>query len=287
MDSRNGTFMANTRLLPGVPEVWSPDKPLRIGGTWLRLVRAQRPAGGEVSLADGTVADTRDIRTSAGAGWVGVLMETTQFTVKPGMQLPLTVIILNQGPLVDHFQVAVDGIPSDWVSIPPSFIRLMPGQQQALTGIIQPPLSPQSRVGQYPLTIRVTSQSDPGQIALSAATLTVTAYYQYSINLRPQRQNGVTGGEFSLLFGNQCNTDLTLKYEAIDVEDGCQFTFIPPQMVLAAGEEQQGQLKVHPKAPLRTETAKPYPFHGNSPGPGSTRSAAAGAGYMGAKSSGL
>ncbi len=38
LNSTNGTFMGNSRLLPGVPEVWTPDKALRIGGLHLRLL---------------------------------------------------------------------------------------------------------------------------------------------------------------------------------------------------------------------------------------------------------
>lgn len=41
LNSTNGTFLDNARLLPGVAEIWPPDKAVRIGGAWLRLLTFQ------------------------------------------------------------------------------------------------------------------------------------------------------------------------------------------------------------------------------------------------------
>jgi predicted component of type VI protein secretion system len=41
LNSRNGTYLEDAKLLPGIPEPWLPEKALRIGSTWLRLARAQ------------------------------------------------------------------------------------------------------------------------------------------------------------------------------------------------------------------------------------------------------
>ncbi len=41
LNSRNGTFLRNTKLLPGTPEEWTPGVPVRMGKSWLRLVSGQ------------------------------------------------------------------------------------------------------------------------------------------------------------------------------------------------------------------------------------------------------
>jgi len=41
LESTNGTFLQNKKLIPGIPEIWSPDQSLRIGNTWMNLQRAQ------------------------------------------------------------------------------------------------------------------------------------------------------------------------------------------------------------------------------------------------------
>lgn len=40
LNSTNGTFLDNQRLLPGVPQTWATGQALRIGDNWLRLLRA-------------------------------------------------------------------------------------------------------------------------------------------------------------------------------------------------------------------------------------------------------
>jgi pSer/pThr/pTyr-binding forkhead associated (FHA) protein len=41
LDSTNGTILGSTKLLPGVPEVWAPEKVVRIGDAFLRLELVQ------------------------------------------------------------------------------------------------------------------------------------------------------------------------------------------------------------------------------------------------------
>jgi hypothetical protein len=90
--------------------------------------------------------------------------------------------------------------------------------------------------------------------------LTVAAYHLYNLGVRPQKQSGLTEGSYTLHITNQCNTDLTLHLEAVDAEDGCRYIFDLPQMVVAAGKEQQVQLNVIPKTPLRGEVIRTYTF---------------------------
>ncbi|HMR63557.1 MAG TPA: protein kinase [Anaerolineae bacterium] len=53
LDSRNGTYLANTKILPGVPERWSPDQIVRIGQHYLRLERNQAPRSTSTLLEEG------------------------------------------------------------------------------------------------------------------------------------------------------------------------------------------------------------------------------------------
>jgi hypothetical protein len=47
---------------------------------------------------------------------------------------------------------------------------------------------------------------------------------------------------------------------AVDPEEGCRYTFDPPQVVVPAGQERLVQLNVQPKVPLSTAAARTYPF---------------------------
>ena len=85
LNSTNGSYLDNNQLLPGIPEVWPPDKPLRLGGHYLHLWRGRGPAvipggqsgqpsfartGGSLVRADGSLINPSQIRTSADDGVV-------------------------------------------------------------------------------------------------------------------------------------------------------------------------------------------------------------------------
>lgn len=231
LDSTNGTYLTNARLLPGVPEIWMPDGALRIGSCWLRLVRSS------VSTAPSTAAvrfDPSRVLSSAGEGRVGVFLENYNLAVDPGNSTTAAIILLNQGPVVDHFKVSVQGIPSQWIPTLPPQTQLMPGQQQELQLAIRPPRTAQSRAGRYPITIRVTSQDDPNQIAEVKATLTVAAFSEFSTNLHPQRVR--SGKNARITLNNQGNTQSAFE---LDFKDrAAELYFKPPRVQLQVPEGQ-------------------------------------------------
>lgn len=193
LGSTNGTYIGNAKLLPGVPEDWAPDKPLRVGDAWLRLtVRGERTSTSPLAAeaATGVLGRTRVdrsmVRTSTGEGRVGVVVEQTQLSVAPGERAVTSVVLLNQGPIVDHFRIAVEGIPQDWVDLPP-VVQLMPGEQQEVVVTLHPPRSPESKAGRYTLTFRVYSRDVPSQYVDVKVALTVGTFSQFQSSLQPQK----------------------------------------------------------------------------------------------------
>ena len=238
LDSKNGTYLANVKLLPGVREVWTPDRRLRIGDVWLRLERAQQPVKESFLRAGGTLVDASRISSSA-TGPVGVFIETAQLKVTPGSSVAIPLIVLNQGQVVDSFELSVVGVPAEWLPLLPSSIRLLPGGQQEVTLTIQPPKSPQSRAGRYPLTIRVASQDAPDQIAEVKAALTITAYSQFSSDLRPQRIRARRPAQVTIQNQGNAPETFTLTWE--DQADELAFqparaqVLVPPGQTIATG----------------------------------------------------
>ena len=258
LNSTNGTYLANVKLLPGVAEVWTPDKALRIGDHWLRLEQARRPGGTAMFRSDGTMVAPSLIRSSAGPGRVGVFMERAQLSVEPGSSTTASVIVLNQGPVVDHFQTSVEGVPADWVPVIPPPVRLMPGAQQEVTLTIQPSRSPQSRAGRYPLAIRVASQDAPDQVAEVKGTLTVAAYSQFSSDLKLQRIRA--GKPAQVTVQNQGNTRQTFTLAWQDRAD--ELAFQPPQARLTVPEGQvaAAEFRAVPRQRRWIGGTKTYPF---------------------------
>ncbi len=263
LNSTNGTRLGDVRVLPAVPQVWAPDKPLRIGDFWLRLERAHRetePAAETFLSSEGMMVDATQIHARPGAGRVGLFLDTPALAIEPGSSTVAHLTVLNQGPLVDHFETTVLGIPTAWLEIATPIVRLLPGMHQEIQVIFRPPRSPLVHAGPHPLTFRVTSQDAPDEMAEIQATLTVAAFYQFDLDLRPRRQSGMTEASFQIQVSNQCNANLTIELTGRDAEGGCQYLFEPAQVVLPAGQDGPVQLTVRSSSPLLGEKARLIPF---------------------------
>jgi serine/threonine protein kinase len=69
LNSTNGSYLSNARLTPGVAQVWNPEQTLRLGDTYLRLLRAGQPlipGQGPTLAAETRVAPAETRRTAAG-----------------------------------------------------------------------------------------------------------------------------------------------------------------------------------------------------------------------------
>jgi hypothetical protein len=177
LNSTNGTYLENTKLLPGIPEVWRTNQHLRIGDTWLRLI----------SPTTGTSSLMRSSQSSSSAGRVEVSVSSQQFDVEPGGSVTGTISLLNQSPNVDHFSLSLMGIPGTWISSLPSSVQLMPGEQKDSEFTLHVPRTPQSRAGLRVMTLKVTSQLDPTQFVEVKLTLTVEAHTKFKLSIAHPR----------------------------------------------------------------------------------------------------
>lgn len=257
LDSTNGTYIGNARLLPGVSEIWSPDQPLRVGDAWLRLVVSkERAATGRLD-AGATSVNRSLLRSSAGEGRIGVVMETTQLAVAPGERAVTSLMLLNQGPIVDHFRVGVEGIPADWVDLPP-IVQLMPGQQQEVSLTLHPPRASTSQAGRYGLTIKVFSRDVPSQFVEVKGSLTLSHFSQFQSSLHPQKVNA--GKPARITVQNDGNYPETYTIVGSDRANELQFT--PPRAEIRVEQGLVGSAEISAKPIKRALIggAKTLPF---------------------------
>ncbi len=234
LGSTNGTYLANTRLLPGVPEIWSSDKTLRVGDAYLRLVTARKVtptgSGGPSALS----VDPQLVQSSPGRGQVGIFLAERQFSTDPGSALITTVIVLNQGDIVDHFELSISGIPANWIPSLPHPVQLLPGEQQSVNFTILPPRSPKSRAGRYPLNLRISGVSAPDQAAQVNATLDVLPFFSFTSDLHPSRIKANKASRVSI--NNKGN--VKQSYDLVWKDPADDLVFNPPRTSLAVGEGQ-------------------------------------------------
>jgi len=245
LNSRNGTFLEDAKLLPGVPEVWSADKALRIGKTYLRLTRPQEAEKTAVVSA----GQLPRVEKGAGpqpSGRVSVLLDNDQITVEPGKMVSISLTLLNQGTVVDHFSTSVQGIPAAWIPSLPPVVQLMPGAQQVVHLTISPPRIPASRAGTYPITLRVASRDAADRVAEVKATLTVASFHQFTSELHPQK---VRAGRIARLrVENQGNSQEV--FNLLWLDRAVELDFKPPQVQLkiSEGKEAFAEFRAVPRS---------------------------------------
>jgi hypothetical protein len=106
---------------------------------------------------------------------VSIQVESTDLAVAPGSSVSAPLLLHNTSSKDGFFELAVMGIPSNWVSTPSPVIRLAAREQREILLTFQPPSPPQGRAGRHHVTVRIASQEAPQQASEASCTLTVAA----------------------------------------------------------------------------------------------------------------
>ncbi len=270
LDSSNGTFLGASRLLPGVAENWTPDKALKVGDSYLRLVPGEADQGAKsleasIPLAQSqsargrTQMDPGNILSSSGQGRVGVYLDSTNLNVEPGQSISCAITLFNQGSIVDHFIASLQGLPSGWVIGPLNPVQLLPGDQKSLAVNILPPRKPENKAGSYPFVIRVASQSAPDQAVEAKATLNLGSFSQFTAELRPQRVAQANPARISVQ--NQGNAPETFQISFNDRGD--ELVYNPPvvQLKVPEGQVASAEVRIAPRQPKLYGAGPVFPFN--------------------------
>jgi Tol biopolymer transport system component/serine/threonine protein kinase len=235
LNSRNGTFIGTTRLIPGEPENWKPGQSMKIGDARLVLKEGQSTTGTPTLTTSAVTRVGRQEpsrRPSAEPEDLVVIVETVHLSVIPGNSSTASFIIQNKGDSIDHYRIGVEGIPSNWIPAPPPALQILPGDQQEIKLIIQPPLTPSSRPGRYPITVRVSSHKYAGRSTDARLTLTVGVFNRFNSDMRPRSVH--SDESIQVTVQNQGNAQDTFIIEMVDLSN--ELVFHPPQARLTLGE---------------------------------------------------
>ncbi len=240
LNSTNGTFLGDNKLLPGVAEPWRPGQAVRVGGHWLRLRLAEggaRPVAPEaVSAAPGPRMPARPVTLT---------LEPDRVTVEPGKAVTMTLHVLNQQQQVDHFAALVENLPQPWVTLPAQPLRLAPGDTGTLALRIAPPRDPTSLSGDHVFDVRVVSRADPTLSAQATATCNITPFRAVGLDLQPS--TFVNAGRGQLTVANQGNSPETVDLALADPAGVLAVPAVGQRLMLQAGQRQHVELPVAAK----------------------------------------
>lgn len=234
LNSKNGTYIANDRLVPGEPEVWTPDRAVKVGDVYLRLKPSNIFQSGLAGAPAMDIQPQQQMHTLAGeelltspssTGRIAIFMQTVQLSVTPGSSTTASFIILNRGVIMEQVRVSILGIPANWIPAHPPVLQLPPGVQQEAKVTIQPPQVPDSKPGRYPITVEAASLEEPSHPAKVDAILTVGVYSRFITDIRPKRIYADRTAIISVQ--NQGNARDSFTITPVDRWD--ELAFDPPQ----------------------------------------------------------
>jgi uncharacterized membrane protein len=192
-------------------------------------------------------------------GRISLLLPATEFPVVPGESVTIPLTLFHQGLEGDVVNLAVEQIPSSWVSASAASIRLSPGQQQEVTLTIQLPRSGERGAGRHPFRILATSQAAPGQVAAADCVLTIATFTQFNSELRPQ---GIEAGEPArVMVENQGNIQQAFSLTWQSPDDGLEFEPAPTQELrIAPGEVAMAEFRAKPRSRPLFGRERIWPF---------------------------
>ncbi|MFZ6026080.1 MAG: hypothetical protein ACOYYS_00075 [Chloroflexota bacterium] len=186
-------------------------------------------------------------------GRVGVLMESVQFSVAPGGNLAVPVVLLNQGVDEDQYALSIEGIPVSWVSTSSPLTRLSPGEQREITINIRPPRVSQSKAGRHTFRVRVSSKLNPDQMVDVDCVLTVASFSDFKTELLPAQIG--SGDTARIAVRNLGNVQHTFNISWKDAQSALEFHLFEPDPTaepeFSSSTTRSRLLMVNEKVPLR------------------------------------
>jgi hypothetical protein len=179
--------------------------------------------------------------------------------LNPGEGAELTLTVQNLSEIVNRYSITASGVDPAWVRLSRNELSLFPKDEDAVRLVVTLPESSAARAGTYDLSIQVASAENVVERTTVHVRLEIAAAVVLEATIRPQVQSGLIEGVFTLQLSNQGNDDLNVQLSASDPEEGCLYTFQPPQAALPAGQERLVQLTVRPKI-ARPPAAKTFGF---------------------------
>jgi serine/threonine protein kinase len=266
LGSTNGTFLDNSRLLPDVPEAWQSNQVLRIGPFFLQWRPAQAlapasrgaPAGRSYQATAPLSVPSGGSQLLTSSGQLSVILNPTNIEVAPGGRAELQIELFNQGTIVDHFQVRLEGLPPAWSTIPPEPVQLLPAARGALPVTLHPPADSSARSGPHRYRLIVSAVSNSQENATLSGTVTVKPLERFSVDMRPKTLPGQ--GLCRVLIRNEGNFDATYTVTGRDPAEAVHFDDQHKRAHIAAGKSGTVDLNIAPKKRPLLGRSQTLPF---------------------------
>jgi hypothetical protein len=158
-----------------------------------------------------------------------VEMAERAWTVDCEQPATFSLTLVNGGNIVAAFNIALEGLDSEWVLIEPASMNLNEGERATANIALVAPRTPASRAGTHHFAVVVTSPNHPGHFTRLGATLVINPFYDFAVSDLSPRQNQ-TGWRTrtavtAVTLNNKGNSEALYRVDGEDDQRGCAFEF--------------------------------------------------------------
>ena len=265
LDSHNGTFLDGVRLLPKVSEFWENSRTIMIGPYTLSRHEANDPVVTGMTWdalgedMDESLATADALAGSYSDGLLGITLLPPQLEVEPGTQGVVQISLTNQSIRLEHFQLQVEGLVPEWVTLSENDVQLMPGAVGHVLLTITPPAESSVSAGPYSYTLVATPVIEPEAVKRLTGHLRVKSFERLLVDMHPERLHNK--GVCQLIIENRGNVPAEVAINGRDPADEVCFLDEPELLTLPSGEVETVDLLVKPVKRSIVGTAQMYPFN--------------------------
>lgn len=271
-ESTNFTFLDGVKLLSHTPQEWLPGQSVSIGP--FRMV-LQVPASDGHTEQFSPDMSMRGVKRPVLSGFenpfeaptrpftlpnvtdVSIEFAPPHVLLEAGGRGDLFVTVTNKGTTVEHYKLAIDGIPPEWVTVAPDELHLMPDQNGTITIGIFVPRQSTSVAGKYDINLRALKGKSLDEIGFAKTSLTIQPYHDLKSDIEPMliRQSGLA----SVLIHNRGNSPATYVVRGRDPSSALSIQPREQEISVDNGQRGRCEFRVEIRQDLNLPVGEKYP----------------------------
>lgn len=166
---------------------------------------------------------------------VAVYLEAAPGRVEPGFQTSVGITVRNTGAVVDQIDLDIVGDTSEWASVQPASVNLLPGEEADARLTFAPPRTPGMTAGGYAFALRAMSREDTGGSVIEEAVVEVGEFSLVEAEIIPRTSTGRRAGRHRLAVDNLGNHAETVSVGAVDPDQKLKFAIRPANLTVPPG----------------------------------------------------
>lgn len=242
LESANGTYVDSKKLTANEPRPLYGGEEIQVGHLRMIYHHIDELPTQPMAAVDDT---TQRIELELPAFRLDVVGPDRPFS--PGAHMSAEMAITNTSEQAQRYRVEVSGLPPEWVRIDRPEVSIEPGEMAQVLVNFKPLRRPDSKPGDYRVTITVSHKDNPDAKLEAVLPVRILPYAGFGMALDSPRIG--SGERFRLHIHNQGSAPLPLTISGRDRGDKLRYHIATPQVSLAPGQRMTIQGEVKPRSP--------------------------------------